>query len=604
VSAEPSNSLDSLFEVAAVLTGRPGAPPTEVDLSTVGALGSKQLQEAARLLGLTGVSRLKKDALAQAVWEAWQAAILQESAARRASISKVNGSPTRGPSARTTVSGATVQRAGVVRAEPSADNPVAPMAHKFELQQNSPTAPAEIPQDIPWGYGRDRVTAMAVDPDRLFAYWEVLEESIARGRASLGPRGERAWLNLRVYDVTGRIFDGENAHGSFDQGVDRNARQWFFVIGKPGSEAIVEVGLRAEDGAFVKIARSGRVEFPRRDPVAWSEPEWLTVRAAGAEVVRSWMPSHREHAGGPDRAGWSAGADAGPGTVRGDAGEAVMPAAAWDFGLHAAPGAERVIERTEWEEIRNDGMTEAHRRVTWEEQSTISSWQEGPFSHPVEVPAPVFESFVGRTRVFRSGTRTRIVYGPWQVVIRGVGASSAASVISRWEVYRSWGEETGVDVVSFDHGGDEGAAMPGASERLLAGASERRWRGGSEVRLGGASELYRIGASELRLMGASEIMYAGASERLRKGASERRLGGASEWRVGGASEQRLGGAGAERLGGASEQRFIGASENFQGRPPTAESAYPASSEPGSGAAPGDAGAPGAASVAGAGRRGG
>ena len=86
--------------------------------------------------------------------------------------------------------------------------------------------------------------------------------AIAAARAGLGPAGERAWLNLRVYDITGRLFDGTNAHSYFDHRVERHERQWFFAIDKPTSTACVEVGLRSEEGYFVKIARSGRVEFP------------------------------------------------------------------------------------------------------------------------------------------------------------------------------------------------------------------------------------------------------------------------------------------------------------------------------------------------------
>lgn len=590
----PTSSFDpsTLDDLAVVLSGRPVAGRADVDMATVSALNLKQLQEAARRLGLSGYSRLKKEALAQAVWESWQTVA--------ANGSLPNGHGLTEPSPDGKVDGSKSNGAGLSQASSrpqgggaaggftaSGDAPggdsgtaVAPMAHKYELEQSATAPTREMPRDIPWGYGLDRVTAMPVDPDRLFVYWEVLEESIARARAALGARGEGAWLNLRVYDITGRIFDGGNAHGFFDQGLDRNARQWFFVIGKPTSEVVVELGMCASDGGFQKIARAGRVEFPRRDPVAWAEPEWLTVRAAGSEVVRTWLPHPAPGGGGVPGAGPPGGpagpAAAGPGGTVEDGG----PSLVWNVGVEG-PGEERVVERTEWEEIRTDGVTEAHRRVTWEEQSTITSWQEGPFSYPVEVPAPVLESFVGRTRVFRSGARTRVVYGPWQVVIRGIGATSAASVISRWEVYRSWGEQKGTEVIGFAEraiiAGVAGERSPGgASERMLAGASERTWRGASELRLGGSSEVFYLGASERRMMGASELQYAGASERVRRGASERRLAGASEWRYAGASERRLGGGSEERLGGGSEHRFLGASENMAGNRAAASAAAPAS----------------------------
>jgi hypothetical protein len=138
---------------------------------------------------------------------------------------------------------------------------------------------------IPWSYGLDRVTAAAVDPDQLFTYWEATDLAIDRARAALGPGGPGAWLNLRVYDTSGLIFDGTNAHGYFDHSVDRATRQWFFHIGKPTSSAFVELGLKSSEGFFVAMARSGRVDFPRRQPAPWHEPEWMTVVPWSGEVA-------------------------------------------------------------------------------------------------------------------------------------------------------------------------------------------------------------------------------------------------------------------------------------------------------------------------------
>ena len=150
---------------------------------------------------------------------------------------------------------------------------------KFDLGPDVDAAP--MPQHIPWGYGYDRVTAMVIDPERLYVYWEVTDDAVAAARAGLGPAGANAWLNLRVYDISGRLFDGTNAHSYFDHRVERHDRQWFFVINKPTSSACVEVGLKSEEGYFAKIVRSGRAEFPRREPMPGGPVEWLTVRATG-----------------------------------------------------------------------------------------------------------------------------------------------------------------------------------------------------------------------------------------------------------------------------------------------------------------------------------
>ena len=594
MSANPTSSETLVAELAVLLAGHPGAHPQEVDASALAGRPQKQLLEAARLLGLATVSRLKKDALVERLWRAWrellaraEAPATQAPPANGHGTSASNGaggtpsaSASAAPPKATAVAPAmTKQREGAGQPEPLPQGePVAPVAHKFEVHPSAVAKEAATPpKDIPWGYGKDRVTAMPVDPERLFVYWEVTEDGLERARKTLGAAAADAWLNLRIYDTTGRIFDGWNAHATIDQGVDRGARQWFFRIGKPSSEAIVEIGLLARDGGFAKIARSGRVEFPRHDQVAWTEPEWLTVRLADGQVRRGWIPRPAPAHGPGGDAG--SGGPSGAGAA-GSAGGLPVALPSPDLVVRVEEG-EQVVHRTEWhsewEEVKNDGYVTGEGRLSWEEQGQISSWSEGPFPYPVEVPEPVRETSLGRTRVFRSGARTHVVYGPWQVVIHGLGATRSRSVLSRWEVYRSWGEQAGRHVVHVQGGTGEAhaAGTPGASEQLLRGASERVWRGGSELRLGGSSEVFYLGASELRLAGASERMYLGASELVRRGASERRLSGEAQWARQGASEGRLGGETQWLGGGGSEGRLGGSSEFAPRAPsPAGASEYP------------------------------
>jgi hypothetical protein len=582
---------------------------------------------------LSAVAKLKKDALAVKVLDAWHdllklwkkngegAAVAKRAEVGRGGRDSGAGSPDEargvararssraappsGPAQASRTSGSsrssgdTKVPSGTANAEPGAradadagaDNDTngqperQPFSHKFEQgqpgrgpSQQSRDILRESSKEIPWGYGKDRVTAMAIDPDRLYAYWEVLDESIARARGALGRGGPGAWLNLRVYDTTGRIFDGTNAHSNFDHRIERGDRQWFFAIGRPTSELIIEIGMKSDEGFFVKIARSGRVEFPRREPAPWPDPEWMTVRMAGGQIERGGFHS-------PGRATLSNGVPVS--ALPAPIGVAPAPAGtprgvAWEEALRLTEGL--AGERHEWEEVHTEGTFEAHHDFRWEGPTTVTAWQAGPFPYPVEVPDPIREVFPGKTRVFKSGARTHVVYGPWQVVIRGIGAEKSRAVLSRWEVYRSWAQVSGHEVeestTNFTGGG--------ASERMV-GASDRRWTGGSEIRLGGSSEQYFLQASELRLRGASERMYAGASELRLRGASERMYAGGSELRLRGASERLYAGATERLLRGASEGLIGGASERAlradghatatatetgaHGYPPPADGAY-------------------------------
>jgi hypothetical protein len=515
----------------------------------------KQLLDCAARLGLTGVSKLSRDDLAGRIQVAYAGL---QNAAGETEVPEVgtNGS------APTSVNGGG-------------------SFHKFDL---GPTPGAEpMPRDIPWGYGTDRITAMVVDPLRLYVYWEATDESIDAARANLGPAGARAWLNVRVYDITGRLFDGTNAHSYFDHRVERHERQWFFNIDKPTSNACAELGLKSEEGFFVKIVRSGRVDFPRNEPVGGGEAEWLSVRGATGPVGNRWSGNPAVPEGGGEQA-------VGPGPVGGGPGPggAGAPEGEWtewtEAGGFPVPRGQRLFGRT-W--TRQEGVTHQWTsewaRTEWLGPVMRTEWESGPFTYPVEAPEGSIEvTDNGEVAVRTEGGRTHVMYGPWQVVIRGIGARAERRVLGTWEYRKQIAVEGGIERLATYGGG----FAPGSSEWMLMGASERAWMGASELLYQGGSELWLMGASELlfagasergsiwmggseyrfrgaserRLGGATEIRFAGATERMFAGASERMYAGASERMLGGASEAFFGGASERRLGGASERRLGGASE--------------------------------------------
>jgi hypothetical protein len=150
----------------------------------------------------------------------------------------------------------------------------------------------------------------------------------------------------------------------------------------------------------------------------------------------------------------------------------------------------------------------------------------------VNLPAPVWETYGGEAMSFEVDGRTHVVFGPWQAVVRGLGAFEERRVISRWTIQRSWEVESGRETSI------EGTPQRMVGSSALLGGSERRFRGASEARLSGSSELLYRGASERRLGGASERIYGAASERRYVAASEKLLRGGSERRLGGASGRR------------------------------------------------------------------
>jgi len=529
---ESSPAADNLVSEILALIGRDASESASAPGDLFASATKKQLLDCAARLGLKGASKLSREDLADQI---------------EVAFAGLAGLPPSGPGAHEVM-----EPSGAGNANGSG-----PVTHKFDL---GPTPDAEpMPRDIPWGYGFDRITAMPVDPLRLYVYWEVTDASIAAARAGLGPAGDRAWLNVRVYDITGRLFDGTNAHSYFDHRIERHERQWFFVIDKPTSTACAEIGLKSEEGYFVKIVRTGRVDFPRNEPVGDGGVEWLSVRGATGPVGNRW-------AGSPAGRG---GAEAhGPGPVGGPppgSGGEEAPASEWsewtEHGGFPVPRGQRLF-RT-WQ--RQEGVTHQWNsewsKTEWIGPVLRTEWESGPFSFPVDMPEGSVEVMDnGEVAVRTEGGRTHVMYGPWQVVIRGIGARAERRVLGTWEYRKQISVEGGVERTTTFGGG----FAPGSSEWMMMGASERAWMGASELLYRGASEMWMLGASEMLFVGASERAFLGGSEYRFRGATERRLGGATELRLGGATERMFAGASERMYGGASERQLGGASERQLG----------------------------------------
>ena len=393
----------------------------------------------------------------------------KKASAKKASAKKALGSKRR-PRARETTSTPALHANDVetARGDRARLDALRPLTREAASRR---TPKPETPRDtkserhLPWSYGLDRVRALSVDPSRLFVYWEVTDPAIERARERLGAEDASPQIALRLYDTTGRLFDGTNAHDHRDQAVERSARQWFFDVGRPGSEFFVEVGVRTRDGRFQKIARSRRVAFPRLEPKEMpssSSSEWMTV-VEGARHEPQLLPPRAGHA--PVTTSSSQGAP----------------------GRHVSAGVEGSFEGGGEMPVLEGRDVVAH----------------GPW---------IVESYGV------DGERVELEIIDGELV--ELYPDGAREVFGRWAMYRSWIVASGRFVSEVSR------LVPGSSERL--GASEWRYLAASELRLGGASERLRSGASERRWRGASERRLGGASERLRPGASDRRLGGASE----------------------------------------------------------------------------
>jgi len=403
-------------------------------------------------------------------------------------------------------------------------------------------APPPVLGNIPWGYGDVRIVGMARDPMWACVYWEITDEAIKTAQQKLND--PHAGLSLRVYDSTGRDFNGLNAHLHWDLGIDRSTNVYHFRAGKPGTTLHVDVGVRNWDGGFQPIARSNPIEMPRDSMSSNTAIEATTVFRSGP----AYTYHHRYN---PPPAGPGGSGGGAPGAPHF---ESKYPAESEQMFQHLSSEG---WSRSEWMETLIDG-----RVMRWIRWSGPVMAEHLPFLPRGASYRTVEVLFHGERRIIKMEGGEKIVYGPWKVVVEAVGSGGERKTIEQWMVRQRWTTHEGMmrvetpAILTRILGGRRVTVVQSGSEARLAqeewgsqvlqqGASEWRWigasenmmQGSSEVLQRGSSEFFYLGSSERVYQGSSEMLYLGASETFELGASERMLGGSSEG-LGGSSEAR------------------------------------------------------------------
>lgn len=148
-----------------------------------------------------------------------------------------------------------------------------------EARPKEPPAPEPpaYPTELPRGYGDDRITAMVRDPYWIFTYWEVTPETFSRARRELGEEADGSKTALRVYDITGVLFTGENANSHFDIEVVGGADNWYINTGRPNRSYCVDIGLLSPQGRFYTLARSNAAHMPRAGMSEEVDECWMSL---------------------------------------------------------------------------------------------------------------------------------------------------------------------------------------------------------------------------------------------------------------------------------------------------------------------------------------
>ncbi|MBD3316907.1 MAG: DUF4912 domain-containing protein [Chitinivibrionales bacterium] len=139
--------------------------------------------------------------------------------------------------------------------------------------------------DIPQQYGETYLIAIPRDPEWIYTYWEVNEETLAHIKRRTGERSfSTAKRVLRLLDVTDVDYDGSNAWNHTDIEITPFADSWYIKVPQAGRCYVVEHGLLTAGGDWVIIKRSKSVEIPRDGVSEEIDDEWSTLETE--ELIR------------------------------------------------------------------------------------------------------------------------------------------------------------------------------------------------------------------------------------------------------------------------------------------------------------------------------
>jgi len=130
---------------------------------------------------------------------------------------------------------------------------------------------------IPERYGEDCLTLLPRDPEWLFSYWEITEDTLKRVHKELGENFSRAKPTLRMHllkDKTRSFFDVE---------IFLNANNWYVQVPESGVEYEAELGFKY-GMAFHRVLKSNTVRTPSDCISEEIDERWMVVENLFQEI--------------------------------------------------------------------------------------------------------------------------------------------------------------------------------------------------------------------------------------------------------------------------------------------------------------------------------
>ncbi len=130
-------------------------------------------------------------------------------------------------------------------------------------------------KSLPESYGNTEAALLPRDPNWMFIYWEITDNSKALIAREHGHDVfEKARHVIRVYDVSAN--DGKDPK-YFDIPVMIGARSWYINVQAGGRAYCCEVGLVMPDGRFIGIVKTNTVNLPAGRVSDVTDEKWMSV---------------------------------------------------------------------------------------------------------------------------------------------------------------------------------------------------------------------------------------------------------------------------------------------------------------------------------------
>ncbi|ACM23230.1 MULTISPECIES: DUF4912 domain-containing protein [Thermotoga] len=152
----------------------------------------------------------------------------------------------------------------------------------------APALKQETPADLtlPRTYNKNKLVLMPVNPYVVFSYWDFDDET----RNLMKQKAREGKAVIRLYDVTFIMFDGTNAHRTFEYRLDETtleAGNFYFQVPMPKADYLSEMGYLDDEGRFFPVMRSNVARTPAASPSTSSRERWYDLRSKKRSVILS-----------------------------------------------------------------------------------------------------------------------------------------------------------------------------------------------------------------------------------------------------------------------------------------------------------------------------